>query len=284
MHPQVIPANWRQNMHFTMEAQAFAIGEIVVVRRSNGSFCFAKIEKFAPKTGSYDVSLDTGDAKNPASSMKTGLPPKLIGKIAQDANRIVIMPCLDCKENLTEQAAVVLNNGQAIAFRLRVREVLPLHLALHFLERNKWCLNFCHRTGLETPMLIQALNTIANQNAAASHNATAFATSEQVTASQRLNLALNRAKDSSAGTLIDLPQVPYPSLRVPPPIKPRLIPPRPHHPPSKQTTTLAARILAAHDQRTAAARSHTPPTRPPSPIRRTPPPRSCFWLCAKIPR
>jgi hypothetical protein len=229
---------------------------VVVVKRSNGSFCFAKIEKFSAKSGSYDVSLDSGDAKNPASSMKTGLPPKHMGKIAPDPNRLVIMVCLDCKDSLSEQAAVILNSGQAIPFRLRAREVLPLHLALHFLARSKWCLHFCHKTGIETPALLQALHARADQHAATSQSATAFATSDQVAASQRLNLALTLAQDSSAGSLIDLPQV----------IPPRINPESQTTPASTPTPPQSERLPALGAQ----PRNHGQPLTLPVPLHPTP--------------
>ena len=190
-----------------MDASAFAIGEITIVKRSNGSFCFAKIEKFNNKTGTYDVSLDTGDAKNPASSMKTGLIPKHLGKIVADPNKIVIMPGMEYKECLTDQTALALNNAQTIAFRNRAREVQPLHLALYFFERNKWSLNFAQQTGVEVPRLVQILNSKAAQQAQALQSATVFASSEQLGASLKLNSVLAQAKESSGGNIIEIPKV-----------------------------------------------------------------------------
>jgi hypothetical protein len=196
-----------------MEASAFAIGEIVVVKRSNGSFCFAKIEKFNNKLGTYDVSLDTGDAKNPASSMKSGLIPKHLGKIVQEPNKIVIMLGMDCKKCLTDQTALALSNAQAVAFKYRAREVQPLHLAIYFLERNRWCLNLVQQTGIESPRLVQLLNSKASQHAAAMQSATVLATSEQIGASQKLNYALAQAKAAGAGGIIEIPQ----ANEIPPP-------------------------------------------------------------------
>ena len=190
-----------------MEANAFAIGEVVVVKRSNGSFCFAKIEKFNAKSGSYDVSLDSGDAKNPtASSMKTGLIPKHLGKIVSDPNRIVIIPGLELKDSLTEQTATVLNNAQAFAHSLRAREVTPLHLAIYFLERNKWCLNFVQKTGLESPRLLQVLKNKAISQATTSSIAN-VPVSTEVGASQNLNYVMSQAKQGGSGSVIEIPQV-----------------------------------------------------------------------------
>ena len=48
---QMIPSNWKQGQHFQMsETNTFANREICVVKRSNGSHCFAQVEKvLAPR-------------------------------------------------------------------------------------------------------------------------------------------------------------------------------------------------------------------------------------------
>jgi hypothetical protein len=95
------------------------IGEVVIVKRSNGTLNFAKVERFNPKNATYDVSLDSGDSKNPASCVKAGLTARQLGKIAIDPNRIVTLMGLNFKDQLTEPGAMALNYSQVFLFNAK---------------------------------------------------------------------------------------------------------------------------------------------------------------------
>mmetsp|Transcript_51035 Transcript_51035/g.124335 ORF Transcript_51035/g.124335 Transcript_51035/m.124335 type:complete len:1080 (+) Transcript_51035:52-3291(+) len=189
---QTIPDTWRKGVHYTLaESNSFAVGEVVVVTRSNGTKTFGIVEKAnADRTSDVKVGEQEGD-KGP--QYHRAVANREYGKIVDNVLEMVLLQNYG-NVQFTEASAEIINKAVTVAASRGQSECSVVHLAAALLsDRQGLVQQILSTCGADVPSALSELTAMMNRQPKMVHSPPT-----SVTPNPPLKRVLHKAQELSA--------------------------------------------------------------------------------------